>query len=672
MDGKEHGSHKVLIIGGGFTGVMAAVELEKLGVDYRLLEAHPDRLGGRAYSYAYMPHTKAPGGPVFEHGAQYIGHDQSEIWALANEYVKTSIVDGCAARAAYTDEVTVLAGKRYLYGLGDCLFGVDGLPPNIGVWNLLAALLLISEIQMMEQSVDVVEPWKSPEWVQALDAITVADWTGRAWIPDVTRDLVSMATQALLSVDPQEISALYFFWYCACNGGFLNEVNDAEDGPQQYYLSCGMDALVDAVVDRHHVREKIVFDSPVRSIELCKGGGVRVTAKGPGHSEKVWQADKVIVAMSPHTYGKLAYTPEPPAARKQLMSQRMGRTIKCQVFYKEPWWRDSHGMRYSGYAGCANFPLMWVMDSSTTDHAPPAYCLMTFTVASFVDELGPCPSKAAVTKLVTDTLAFLFNDLRAQASSDLFVDLVTYDWNENAAYSGGGPNTVFAPGVLTDGTAAVLNEPWEDKVFFASSETARKLHPTSTSPYWQPDPENPMGRYSDMRQSLGYMDGAIVSGRYVAHQVAKSLGLPGYDAGVDARPSPDAQPATTLPAGAGAEPPAFTREQVAAITGTLCETFYSSAALDIAKWKATNWATFPAAMMPWLAEVVGGALAANGLEPTPSNMQGLVGAACAYSTEDASKLPPAEQAASIEIQKLTAILQSLTELKSAEPFLPPA
>ena len=246
MDGKEHGSHKVLIIGGGFTGVMAAVELEKLGVDYRLLEAHPDRLGGRAYSYAYMPHTKAPGGPVFEHGAQYIGHDQSEIWALANEYVKTSIVDGCAARAAYTDEVTVLAGKRYLYGLGDCLFGVDGLPPNIGVWNLLAALLLISEIQMMEQSVDVVEPWKSPEWVQALDAITVADWTGRAWIPDVTRDLVSMATQALLSVDPQEISALYFFWYCACNGGFLNEVNDAEDGPQQYYLSCGMDALVDA------------------------------------------------------------------------------------------------------------------------------------------------------------------------------------------------------------------------------------------------------------------------------------------------------------------------------------------------------------------------------------------------------------------------------------------
>ena len=38
----------VLIIGGGWTGVSAATELAKLGVDFQLLEADPVRLGGRA------------------------------------------------------------------------------------------------------------------------------------------------------------------------------------------------------------------------------------------------------------------------------------------------------------------------------------------------------------------------------------------------------------------------------------------------------------------------------------------------------------------------------------------------------------------------------------------------------------------------------------------------
>ncbi len=658
-------SSKVLILGGGYTGVLAALELSKLGIDFHLLEADKSRIGGRAFSFKHQP-----GGATFEHGAQYIGEEQTEIWSLAKEYTPANIVDGFVAREEFHEEITVLNNQRYLYDRTSCLFGIDGMPPNLGVWNLLAALLLVGEIQATERAINTLEPWKSPAELLALDQITVADWTSRPWIPPVARDLVTISVQALLSVDPTEISAFYFFWYCACNGGFLNEINDAQGGPQQYYLSCGFDGLLNTVVDKNGLRSKLVFDSAVKSIDLTHGPGVCVTTKSSAGVETTWTADKVIVAMSPHTYGRIAYHPAPPAGRTALMHQKMGRTVKCQVFYKSPWWRDSHQMQYSGYAGCANFPIMWVMDNSTTIEKPATYCLMTFTVASFADKLGPNPTKAAVEKLVTETLSFLFNDQRALSTSDQFLDLTFYDWNEQDKTAGGGPNTVFQTGILTGENAPgqLLNEPWEDKVFFASSETSKKLNPTSTSPYWQPSASDPVnGQYSDMRQSLGYVDGAIVSGKYVASQVAASLGKgPGPVA------PPAGGPGPTLPPPAGpVAAGTFTRTQIAAVAQSFCEQFYAASGLDIAAWEASKWATYPQAMMPWLQNVVGQALAASGIDPTLANMEGVVGAAYGYSIEDTSKVTPAsEQDLSTSIKKLTAIFESLVVLKSAEPFIP--
>ena len=58
----------------------------------------------------------------------------------------------------------------------------------------------------------------------------------------------------------------------------------------------------------------------------------------------------------------------------------MGTTLKCQVFYKEPFWRDSNGYSYDGYVGGANYPILWVMDNSGTGPEGP-FVLMTFTRA---------------------------------------------------------------------------------------------------------------------------------------------------------------------------------------------------------------------------------------------------------------------------------------------------
>jgi monoamine oxidase len=195
---------------------------------------------------------------------------------------------------------------------------------------VLASLLLVSEIQASERAINIVEPWNSPAWVQALDAITLNDWSSRGWIPPTARALIDVSVRSVLSVRPEDVSAFYFFWYSACNDGFLNQVNDEKDGPQQFYLSTGTGALIDKVAAG--IRHKITFQSPVHSIDLTHGESICVTTK----SGERWNPSKVIVAMSPNTAGKLEYMPALPQARKKLLSQPMGRTIKCQVFYKEP------------------------------------------------------------------------------------------------------------------------------------------------------------------------------------------------------------------------------------------------------------------------------------------------------------------------------------------------
>ncbi|MBP7682197.1 MAG: NAD(P)-binding protein, partial [Deltaproteobacteria bacterium] len=239
----------VLIIGGGWTGVSAATELAKLGVDFQLLEADPVRLGGRAYSFEYNPNPSSPHKLYWEHGAQYVGQDQTAIWALIQEHCPDQLVDGYALRKPYREQIMLVDGKRYCYDRDKCLFDIGGLPPGIGLFDLLATVLMIDQIQTIERAIDVLEPWNSPKELLALDQLAMDEWLGADWMPPGARSLVSVAVNAVISVEPPQISPFYFFWYSACNDGFLQECNDEEGGPQQYYLRCGVDALVQKVAD---------------------------------------------------------------------------------------------------------------------------------------------------------------------------------------------------------------------------------------------------------------------------------------------------------------------------------------------------------------------------------------------------------------------------------------
>ncbi len=584
----------VLIIGGGFCGCSAAMSLHEAGVDFQLLEAASGHLGGRAFSFPWSPSGTDGVTYHFEHGAQFVGVEQPSIMKLIHEHVPEYLVDGYEARLAWRDQVMVLDEQRFVYDRDDCLFGIGGVPPDMDIWNVVGSLLLIMELEMYEQSIDVVDPGGSPVFVKAWDAVTLDEWISRPWVPPLAASLMRVSVQALLSVQAKEVSAYYFFWYCACNGGFLNEVNDEKGGPQQYYLSCGMDELLERWTAP--IRERIHMATRVKSIEHGAEGATVKTYDGT-----TWKAKKLILAMSPPTSQRMDIQPALPAARQALMQMHMGRTIKCVLFYRSPWWRDSHTEKYTGYAGAESSPVIWVMDYTPPENNDGnCYPLMTFTVAAQADELFPNPSIEKLAEYVTEAVAFLFNDERALHTSDEFLDIIAYGWGPEEAIAGGGPNMVLPPKSLVPPRAPgrSLNTP-EGSLFFASSEAARKLDPVV-------GPKYANGKYPDARQSLGYMDGGIVAGEFVAAQVQAALEGKPVPAG-----SPDADSSTatsvldeivgnlefaSLLTVGGEALPMMPPAKVEEVLGALCNNMYASAAIDLDGWKAGGWTQDPEAL----------------------------------------------------------------------------
>jgi len=645
----------VLIVGGGWTGVSAALALHEHNaanpadaVSFALLEGHANRLGGRANSYEYE-WTDEHGvrkTTDFEHGAQYVGSQQSALWGLIQGAIeqglisRDDLVDGYAARLPYTEQVMMIAGKRYPYDRGRALFGIGGVPPGLGLWDVIGVLVIVEVIQAAEQAIDVLSPWASPDWVTALDRVTLLDWISSFGLPPGAVSLLRVSVEAVISVEASQVSAFYFFWYCACNSGFLNEVNDEKGGPQQYYLASGFDDLIEKLAAP--VAAQIQRGQVVRRVDHQPQGELTVTT-----DDRTFRAKKLIVATSPASANQLGFDPPLPAAWQAITSQAMGTTVKCQVFYRSPWWRNiasqvdplKEGVpQYTGYCGAADAPVIWVMDYSPVGSAPDyrdqgCYALMTFTIGLQAQTLLQNRSKEHVVQWVTTALCDLFNDARALASSSEFIDLKWFSWDETTPLIPGGPNTVFAPGVLTgnEAPAKAFDRPVDGKLYFAAAElsckspAARRSPQPTFVPDWQTLGQT--GTYSDFRQSLGYMDGAVTCGRFVAHQVLEDLALrekatpkekPDTLASNIGAP-PLHSPEQRASDAAKADPAQLPRATILAILGQLCQSLYAASAPPGPGTGTQDWTTDAGALQAWLIGVLVQILVANGLvEPPPT------------------------------------------------------
>lgn len=161
--------------------------------------------------------------------------------------------------------------------------------------------------------------------------------------------------------------------YCKANGGYLQVVNDSVDGPQQYILRCTFDKVIHLIAQNLFKEKRVYINKVVKSIE-AKEGSKEVKIKLEDGQELTGKY--AVVAMSPHTAGKITYSPPVSEARQIFHNEEMGKTLKAFLVYDEPWWQDQKKPEnsYAGYVaslmnandyhGKDDITVLWCMDNS--------------------------------------------------------------------------------------------------------------------------------------------------------------------------------------------------------------------------------------------------------------------------------------------------------------------
>jgi monoamine oxidase len=315
-------------------------------------------------------------------------------------------------------------------------------------------------------------PWEAEE-AERLDEQTFATWIRRHARTGTTREILALACRAVFAVEPSEISLLHVLFYSASAGGW-DDLLDTEGGAQQDRLAGGTQLLSLRMAEE--LSDRVELSSPVRSIRL---GSEDIVVEGV-------QASRAIVAIPPTLASRIDYSPPMPSRRDQLTQRMpMGTVIKCVATYAEPFWRED-GL--TGQALSLPGPAQVIFDTTPPNGSP---SLLGFLEGRDARELAGLPA-AERREAVLRGFQRIFG---RRASHP--IDYVEKDWSDEP-WSRGCYAGVLGPGAWTEFGRA-LREPI-GRLHWAGTETATR---------W-----------------MGYMDGAIQSGKRAAAEVMRLEGAP--------------------------------------------------------------------------------------------------------------------------------------------------
>ena len=448
-----------IVVGAGLAGLTAARELHKAGKSVIVLEAR-DRVGGRCFSRSI--HAR----DVANMGATFVGPTQTRILALLKEL-------GIGTFPVYA------TGKLLWYENGKNTPYTGTIPPAS---NPVAVVQLgeqtLPEIDRMAKTVPVDAPWTAPN-AQTWDSMTVETWSEQNINTSDGQKLFALAVEAILSVEPRDISMLYFLWYIASAGSVEVLVDNAgTGGGQDSRVSGGTQGIAIKMAHQLGLGKRVLLGHPVRKISQTNHG-VTVTADGVTVSGK-----QVIVAIPPHLAGRIEFTPELTAMRMQLMQRvPIGSLIKTIAVYDKPFWRD---MGLNGQVTSDQGPVKVMFDASPASGTPGV--LLGFIDGDDARALDDQPFAARKAAALQSYVRYF----GAQAANPTqYLDQV---WAREL-YTGGCPVGVTGPGVMTEYWPA-LRAPI-GRIHWAGTETASN---------W-----------------AGYMDGAVQSGKRAAAEVLADL-----------------------------------------------------------------------------------------------------------------------------------------------------
>jgi monoamine oxidase len=334
---------QAIVIGAGLSGLTAASELTRQGIDVIVLEASSN-VGGRSRSAT----TKL--GSHLDLGGQWIGRGHDRIAALVD-------------KARGTTYPTFSRGLPTIVRQGRT---VSYLSPSV-----LLAMLYLTLIELVSRT------YVPQGWIQ----LTV-DKAIATWVPlEITRQLLRLLVAITSTSELSMCSVSSFVNMIPISGGLLTMFG-TQGGAQDRLVVESMSIATSMLAKE--LSGKLWTHMPVTSITQHDTDEVTVTTA----SGRQFHARKVIVTVPPPMSKSITFDPPMPAYRKALQQNtRMGVVYKAIAVFEQPFWREGLGGEFL----VLDDPACGVFDSSPPDghgHGPGHLCfLVAGTPARQLDTL---------------------------------------------------------------------------------------------------------------------------------------------------------------------------------------------------------------------------------------------------------------------------------------------
>ncbi|MGW4365628.1 flavin monoamine oxidase family protein [Nocardia takedensis] len=451
----------VVVVGAGIAGLVAARDLVRDGAEVLVLEAR-DRVGGRVLNAAL------PDGTPIEVGGQWVGPTQHRVLALIEDL-------GLRTHPTHT------AG-RHIVEFRTARTEYTGRIPKLPPLTLLDVGQTQWRLDRLARRVARADPWLAAR-ADALDSQTFETWLRRTARTSGGRAFFRLVTEAVFSAQPADMSALWAAHYIGAAGG-VDAMITVTDGAQQDRVAGGTQAIALALAEALGAR--VALNSAVTHIEWSEDD-VLVRA-----ADRTVQARRAVIAVPPPLAARIGYAPGLPGDRSQLLQRMpMGRVVKVNVVYAEPFWRTA-GL--SGQANSDTRPLGTVFDNTPEAGSPGV--LVGFLEGRHADVAARLTPEDRRARVVADLVGY-FGPRAAEP-----IDYIERDWAAEE-YSRGGYGAFTTPGALTRFGPA-LRRP-VGALHWAGAETATR---------WP-----------------GYIDGAVESGHRVAREITAALARTSKSAG---------------------------------------------------------------------------------------------------------------------------------------------